>query len=264
MTTYGISEFSELTGLPVHTLRRLHASGALTPVCVTEGGHRRYDEGQIDVAKQLAHKHGSKVLPVGECVIDEDVCYEPFLCYLLGLSMAKGKANRDGRVEIVLDDKQHAQWVMKHFETCSNVSGGIDGSGPYTILVPPYMSSNLVEFGMTRKRSWGCEIPQMSSNSFRRFLCGFFDGCGGVVERKRRLVLRFYGHPRTLGYVQNTLLAYLDAYMTWVRDKRKKTGMLETSSRTKILRIFQYMTEGGDAFVTAKRERLKKLISKEN
>lgn len=52
----GIGQFARLSGVPIHTLKRLHDSGKLVASEVTERGHRRYDEWQLEDAERFVRR----------------------------------------------------------------------------------------------------------------------------------------------------------------------------------------------------------------
>lgn len=53
---YKINDFSKITGIPSHSLRRLHINGKLIPSVITNGYYRIYSENQIDEAKKYVRK----------------------------------------------------------------------------------------------------------------------------------------------------------------------------------------------------------------
>jgi hypothetical protein len=234
-----MQQFSDATGLPAHTLRRLHAKGQLVPKFVTEGGHRRYTAEQIEEAKKFVKK---KRLMGGKSVVSEDELeIDAFFAYLLGLAMACGKVKDGLKMQIEMKDEQILRDVAKRLD----VSLSAEESSLFALTLPAYDATRLIEYGVSRNKAMGFEVPELAPESFRHFLRGLFDGNGSVIERDGRMVWRLYGHAKPLAQVQATLLERTGVYAKWYKDKRRKaTGMLEVNRKADILIIFQYMYKG--------------------
>ena len=237
----GINEFARVTGVPSHTLRRLHLSGKFIPCVVTEGGHRRYEESQVESAKEYVRK--MKLLLGGKNVLDENEKLDDFFSYILGLIMADGTVSAKGQVQLEMKDKQIMDDVAGIVG--AEVHPRLDRN-MFRITVPRPIACRLVEYGVCRRKSKGFDVPSMSEKSFGCFLRGLFDGDGSASIRKGRRILRFAGHPRAMAYIQRTLLEGFGLYLPWVDDNRLESGMLETGRSAVVDAVcgIMYATEG--------------------
>ena len=224
-----VSQFADMSGIAAHTIRKLDFSDKLKPNHLTKGGHRRYDVSQVEQAKRYVKK--MSILPDGISVIDESKHIEPFSAYLLGMLFADGNVCKSGQVQLELYDKQILEDVAYRLGACVHQRAD---RGSFRITVPRSKANEMVELGLCRRKSQGFVVPQMSSESFGHFLCGLFDGDGSVSKRGNSIVFRLHGHPKSMGYIQATLLDKFGLYLAWVRDTRSETGMLETSASKKI------------------------------
>ena len=240
MSTFGTTQFAQRSGIPAHTLRRLHVSGKLVAAEVTRGGHRRYDESQVEDAAAFVRR--MKLLTGGSNVIGEERL-DRFFAYLLGLVMADGNVLESGQVQLELKDEQ----VIADVAQILGAEVHPRKNRPmYRITVPRAIACHLVEYGVCRRKSKGFGIPPMDSYSFGCFLRGLYDGDGSKSLRSGRTTVRFHGHPKSMSSVQRTLMEAFGVYIPWVPDNRIKSGMLETSRKTvtDFLRSLMY-ADGG-------------------
>jgi len=261
MSLVAIGKFAEMTGVPFHVLRRLHAREVLMPAHIDNNGRRYYNEDQIPDAQIFVKK--MKLLVNGENIIDASEHLEPFFAYLLGLILADGTVCADGQVQLEMKDRQILDDV-------SAILGAIvhprSDRPMYRITVPRPVARRLVEYGACRRKSHGFIIPHMDECSFGHFLRGLFDGDGSASIRYGRRILRIHGHPKAMAYIQATLLGHYELYLPWVPDNRIESGMLETGRKSTIDDICDMMYGAGGVCLNRKKETLttKKEISHGN
>jgi hypothetical protein len=230
-----IGEFAKMTGVSSWTLRRLDISGKLNPGHST-GGHRRYDESQVDEAKQYIRR--MKLLMGGKNVVCEMDDLDDFFAYLLGLIFADGSVSAEGQVQLEMKDKQ----IMEDVAKVLGVEIHPRPDRPmWRMTVPKPVANRLVEYGVCRRKCEGFDIPDMSERSFGCFLRGLFDGDGSVSVRGNRTTIRFHGHPKAMAHIQATLMGHFGIYMAWVPDNRIESGMLEIGSGSVINSLYSIM-----------------------
>jgi len=247
-----IGQFAERSGVPYHTLRRLQASGKLMPLVVTDGGHRRYEEWQLDEADKYVRR--MKLLP-GESAIGSEHL-EPFFAYLLGLVLADGTMSDSGQVQIEMKDGAFLREVGRHLSADVHPR---KGRPMWQMTVPVAVANRLSEYRVCpRKGKTGFDIPSMSRVSFGHFIRGLFDGDGSVhVVSESRVRLRFHGHSRPMGCLQNTFMTEFGWYFPWVRDKRTAaSGQLETGRHSVVSGLGDLMYSAGGVCLARKKDKL--------
>jgi len=247
-----ISELSAETGIASHTLRRLTNAGKIT-VTFTDGGHRRYDEFQVE--KALKYKKEKNFFPNARNVLDGKIKLKSFHAYLIGLIMADGTFQRKRQVVIEMKEEK----LLRELGERLNVEvHKRPNKSMFRMTVPARVRDVLFVKGMKRKKNEGFEVPLMNRCSFGHFLRGLFDGDGSVSVRGSGVVLRFHGHHWPMGDVQKTLYEGEDVYFHWVDDKRSISGMLERGKRESVRKIFSYMYKDAEIFLERKKEQLEK------
>jgi len=244
-----IGEFARLTGISDDSLRRLDVSGKLIAKH-TSGGHRLYDQSQLEEALKFVRK--MKLLPTGKNIIVSGIDdLDDFFAYLLGLIFADGNVNADGQVQLEMKDKQ----IM---EDVAAVLGAKIHPRPdrpmWRMTIPKSMSLQLVEHGVCRRKSKGFDIQPMSERSFGPFLRGLFDGDGSVMRRHGGVTLRVCGHPRAMAHIQATLLGHYGLYMAWVADNRMESGMLEIGKKSVVDAIYDIMYKVNGVYLKRKQQ----------
>jgi hypothetical protein len=244
-----IGSFSEMCGIPTHTLRRLHIAGKFLPSLVTSGGHRRYDLSQLnDVA---CFRKTQELLPGGQGVIDERTHLEPFFAYLLGLILADGTVLEAGQVQLEMKDEQ----LMSELACSMGVELHRRPDRPmYRLTVPRSIALELVAFRVCRRKCEGFDIRPMSKDSFGHFLRGLFDGDGNIRKKAGQMVFSLYGHPKSMAHIQRTLFENFGWYLHWYRDNRTESGMLQTSRKSIVSEIFEYMYSSGGICLERKKK----------
>ena len=247
----GITQFSQRTGLSRDSLRRLHRSGKLIPAHVTRGGFRRYEESQA--AEAVKFVKSMKLLTDGSNVVGDGPLLDPFFAYLLGLVMADGTVSKTGQVQLEMKDFQIMRDVGEVLGVEVHPRSDRD---MYQLTVPSRVACQLIEFGVCRNKSQGFEVPRMSECSFGHFLRGLFDGDGSVSVRGNCITIRFHGHPKSMAYVQATLLGHFGVYMAWVPDNRIHSGMLEIGNQFAVRAIRDVMYESAGVCLDRKQKLL--------
>lgn len=243
----GITAFAEASGVPAHTLRRLHARGRLVPAMVLPSGHRRYEDWQIDDAKKFVKK--MKLLPNGASIISKMPSIGGFFSYLLGLVLADGTILESGQVQLEMKDKRLLDKLALEMGCAVHPH---KGRNMFRITVPRLYADRLKKHGVRRhKGSNGFEVPRMSVVDFGDFLRGLFDGDGSISRGGR--VVRFHGHPLPMASIQATLLNEFGLYLPWIPDKRCGSGMLETGRRFVVESIGRLMYESNGVFLERKK-----------
>ena len=242
-----ITNFAKATGVPAHSLRRLHTNGKLIPALVLDSGHRRYEEWQIEDAARYVRK--LKLLPGGKDVIVDIRPLGGFFSHLLGVVMADGTALECGSVQLEMKDKQ----ILDDLAAVLGCIVHPRSDRPmFRITVPRPVAIKLIEYGVCRRKSHGFDVPDMCENDFCHFLRGLFDGDGSTSCRENRLTLRFHGHPRAMAYIQKTLMEHFGLYMPWVQDNRLESGMLESSRESVVSSVCRLMYSDGGIFLKRK------------
>jgi len=247
-----IADFAKATGVPAHSLRRLHTNGKLVPAVVLDSGHRRYEEWQIEDAVQYIKK--LKLLPGGKNVIVDIRPLGGFFSHLLGVVMADGTVLESGQVQLEMKDRQILDDLAAVLGCVVHkvVRPSRSDKTMFRITVPRPVAIKLVEYGVCRRKSQGFDVPDMCENDFCHFLRGLFDGDGSTSSRESRLTLRFHGHPKAMAYIQKTLMEHFGLYMPWVKDNRLESGMLESSRKSVVSSVCRLMYSDGGIFLKRK------------
>ena len=77
-------------------------------------------------------------------------------------------------------------------------------------IVSDEMVNDLRSLGITERKTWNCDFPEIPSNLRRYMVRGFFDGDGGVSKtrggiNKSDYTLTFCGNTYTINYIENIL-----------------------------------------------------------
>lgn len=256
MNKLTISKFAEKSGVSVRKLRQLHISGKLKAAEVTIGGHRRYDESQVEDASKFIRR--MKLLTGGGNVVSGEDEMTPFFAYLLGLIFADGTVLESGQMQLELKDEQLIEDLALQLNVPYHPH---KNRNMYRLTVPRVLANQLVEFGVNRNKSRGFDIPLMGKGNFGDFLRGLFDGDGSARIRGGCITMRFHGHPQAMAYLQQTFMEEYSWYLPWVPDNCVESGMLEISKREIVRGIRDIMY--GNGYLLSLNRRREILFSKE-
>ena len=128
----------------------------------------------------------------------------------------------------------------------------------FRITVPVKFARKLLSFNLIRNKSKGFVVPCLSKRAFDNMLRGWFDGDGSISEKKSsQFSFSLYGHPKSLSYIQKTLLEHYNLYVPWYPAKRTKNfGALNTSKEGTLSYLF-YIMYGNRSYPFLKRKRLR-------
>lgn len=276
----GTGEFSELSGIPVMTLRRLHDSGKFRAASMTKGGHRRYEESQLEEAgfafKNRRRKPGYQKVANREFFSSP---LSPVSAYVLGFFWADGclvKAKRNSRgvsFECAEQDKDLIYSIREAMRSEHKISERVrrQKSGKLTKMVQfqvfgERLVTDLESYGASQnKRHKNLEPLNVPSSEFPHFVRGFFDGdgCLSLKKSQRGAELTFTGSHATLVWIRDGLSRLLGVEVRPVVERSYRTKAhthdLKYFRLRTIESILNHLYEDAQLFLPRKKQKFELL-----
>ena len=173
---------------------------------------KKYNTGYCTIytiLKKLDLKINKRIYTLDENYFEKIDSYEK--AYILGLITADGSVSNDG-VHISLMDLDAIEYLKK----CLNFSGPIKIVNPrkethsiqYRLdMYSVKLVKDLSKHGVIQNKTHHCIFPNISNKLISSFICGYFDGDGGIcLDKNKRCSISFTGNDLIILKIKDILL----------------------------------------------------------
>lgn len=193
--------------------------------------------------------------------------------YILGLLAADGCnyiSEKETKVILELTDQDiinnisniiqpSKKAIIKPFRYLIQDNKIINAKSTYRlVLQSKKISNDLINLGVSPKKSLNLKFPEIKEDLINHFIRGFFDGDGGVYSYKNKINISFVGGESFLKELQNVLIKHLNISKTKITKNSKSNAYyFSFSAKDDIIKFYNWIYKDAILYINRKKEKIK-------